>query len=96
MIFSLLNDNIETNIGAYAINMIQYYKMKYNFPEKKNINAENAYNYGLALPIGMHLTQNDYELIGKNINSLSKSWKNILHMDQEKIMLINLEKLEKM
>ena len=60
---NLKNKGIETNIGAYALHMIKYYKKKYNYFPDSSINAKNAYLKGLALPIGAHLNTENIRLI---------------------------------
>ncbi len=46
---------VETNIGAYALNCVSYYKKKYNLKDDDFPNAVSAYRKGLALPIGNHV-----------------------------------------
>jgi perosamine synthetase len=73
LINSLKFKNIESNIGASALHMIEYYRNKYNFASDRFINARKAGENGLALPIGNHLDSNDCIVIA---NSLSPDTNN--------------------
>jgi len=72
VIANLMSHGIESNIGAYAIHMIDYYKSKYNFSAIQYPNAKIAFENGLALPIGNHINQ---ENVSQVINALLK-WGN--------------------
>jgi len=61
---------IETNIGAYALNCISYYKNKYNLKDNDFPNAVSAYRNGLALPIGMHISVEEIHTITKYVSKL--------------------------
>jgi len=52
----LSNNKVQTNYGADAINLLTYFKKKYN-SNKKYINATTSFANGLALPIGSHITK---------------------------------------
>jgi len=55
----LKKNQIETNIGAYALQCLSYFKKKYGYQESDFPNAAIAYRRGLALPIGNHMTEED-------------------------------------
>ena len=74
MITALKKNGIETNIGAYALPMIKYYRKKYNYQEQNYPSALNSYRYGLALPIGSHINITDIQHI---YECLSKSFYNL-------------------
>jgi dTDP-4-amino-4,6-dideoxygalactose transaminase len=67
MINKLKENQIEANLGAQAINCTSYYKGKYNLKEDDYPNATTAWQSGLALPIGMHLTNQDIETVSGNL-----------------------------
>jgi len=71
LITALNKNGVETNIGAYALNMVNYYKEKYDYAEDSFDNAKKAYSKGLALPIGAHLGLKDYNIGTAIINSIS-------------------------
>jgi len=51
LISYLKNNGIETNIGAYAINCMSYYKNKYSFERSFMPSAVKAFKQGIALPM---------------------------------------------
>jgi len=59
----LSDAGIETNLGAYAIHLLRYYKSRYDLNGNDLCNAEKAYGRGLALPIGRYLNDHDIEFI---------------------------------
>lgn len=70
IILDLKKAGIETNIGAYALNMLNFYRVKYNFSRKAFSNAEIAFKSGLALPIGHHIQKADIKSIKNHLYSL--------------------------
>ena len=66
----LLKSGIESNIGAYAIPVLSYYKNKYNPDLNEFVNAMTAYNHGLVLPIGRHLNMENLFYIINSIKSI--------------------------
>lgn len=67
LIADLRDAQIESNLGAYALNVLTYYKNKYRYNKNDFPNAITAYKHGLALPMGMHLCRKDIELISKSL-----------------------------
>lgn len=63
LIVKLRNTQIESNLGAYALNTLTYYKNKYRYNNSDFPKAMAAYKHGLALPMGMHLCEKDIEFI---------------------------------
>ena len=61
----LKENNIETNYGAQAVHIQNYYKKKYDIKEDQFTNAKKAYYRGLVLPIGSHIHKDDILLIKK-------------------------------
>lgn len=59
-------NNIETNLGAQAINCLAFYQKRYNYKDVDYPNAAYLYKYGLALPLcqEMHI-DNILEVIDK-------------------------------
>lgn len=51
IIDNLLQQNIETNLGAQAIHMLSYYKEKYHYSDMEYPIAKKLYQQGLALPL---------------------------------------------
>jgi len=63
LITTLKKNGVETNIGAYALHMIKYYREKYNYQEQDFPSALNSCQYELALPMGMHINISDVQYI---------------------------------
>ena len=63
LIAFLRNNDIETNLGAQALNCLSYYKNKYQLNDNSFVCAEKAFKYGLALPIGNHIKKADIDYI---------------------------------
>jgi perosamine synthetase len=63
LIESLRAADIEVNIGAQALNCLDYYRRKYGYKPENFPNATRAYRQGIALPIGPHLTEDDIKYI---------------------------------
>jgi dTDP-4-amino-4,6-dideoxygalactose transaminase len=59
----LINNGVQVNYGAQALNVQYYYNNKYKLIEQFYINAEISYNYGVALPIGSFINK-------ENINTI--------------------------
>jgi len=70
-IIELLKKNgVQTNLGAQALHCLTYYRNKYNYKQEDFPVALNAYNHGLALPMGEHVDEVDIQLICKNIQEI--------------------------
>ena len=63
VIQELKNHQIESNFGAYAIHCLDFYRRKYAYEDKDFQNATLAYQQGLALPLGDHLTDEDISTV---------------------------------
>lgn len=63
LIENLLKENIQTNLGAQAINCLTYYKNKYNFTDQACKNASILYNHGLVLPLYGKLSEDNIKYI---------------------------------
>jgi len=70
---ALFKLGIESNIGAYAIPALTYYQNKYNLPLSGYPNAFTAWDQGLALPIGRHLSSDDLNYISNAILKLFRN-----------------------
>jgi dTDP-4-amino-4,6-dideoxygalactose transaminase len=70
---ALTTEGIESNIGAYAIPFLKYYQHKYKSEPEKYSNALAAYQRGLAIPLGVHLDDEDLNLI---VSTIQKAMKN--------------------
>jgi len=64
----LKGHQIETNIGAYALHCLSYFREKYGYPESDFPCAAAAYRRGLALPIGNHVTEEDVSRVVEAIS----------------------------
>lgn len=60
---TLFQEGIESNIGAYAIPYLTYYQKKYSISSDTCPNALAAFQRGLAIPLGIHLKNDDLMLI---------------------------------
>ncbi len=69
---ALKEEGIESNIGAYAIPYLTYYKEKYKIPEEACSNALFAFTNGLAIPLGIHLGEGDQKRITDIIINVMK------------------------
>lgn len=67
---ALKEEGIESNIGAYAIPELKYYKDKYKISEVACPNAHKAYKNGLAIPLGIHLGEEDQDRIIAIVKSI--------------------------
>ena len=67
---ALKSNGIESNIGAYALNGLSYYKSKYCLKDDDFPNAVSAYRRGLVLPMGNHLQVEDVEYIASIFREL--------------------------
>jgi len=67
----LRKNNIEVNIGAQAIHILQYFAEKYHAKAKDHKEAIQAFHYGLAFPIGSHISNEDVLTITRLINHYS-------------------------
>lgn len=63
IIKKLKEKGVETNYGAQALNCLTYFQQKYGYKADDFPVATNCYNYGLALPMGRHLTEKDVKEI---------------------------------
>ena len=64
---ALLAEGIESNIGAYAIPHLSYYKEKYSTDDNAFPAAQAAFQRGLAIPLGVHLQNEDLSHISSII-----------------------------
>ena len=69
-IIKLKQFGIEANLGAQAINCLQYYKSKYGFSNREYPNASTAYQNGVALPVGFHVTEENVIYISECIKKI--------------------------
>lgn len=67
LINHLNHHGIQTNYGAQALHVQKYFKKKYYYAIENFSNSINAYNCGLALPIGEHISHNEIEEIIQKI-----------------------------
>jgi dTDP-4-amino-4,6-dideoxygalactose transaminase len=70
VINALKESGIESNFGANALHILPYYKEKYKYKESDFPNALKAYQRGLALPIGPHITQKHIKYIAKTLKKI--------------------------
>lgn len=59
VIKQLAEENIQTNLGAQALNCLSYYQKKYGLTESSYPNASQLYKQGLVLPLHGKLTKED-------------------------------------
>lgn len=59
----LLKKGIQAGLGAQAVHMQTYYRDRYNFSPDDFPCAKAAYEQGLALPMGSHLSDRDVQAI---------------------------------
>lgn len=67
VIARLREKGIESNLGAQALNCLNYYKKKYKFKEQDFSNARELYDSGLVLPLYGKLRAVDIEYIAKSL-----------------------------
>lgn len=59
----LREKGVETNLGAQALHCLTFFAEKYGYQPDDYTNAREAYNQGLALPLGNHLKNGDLEKV---------------------------------
>jgi len=67
IIKQMFQNGIETNYGAQALQCLTFYRNKYCFHPGDYPNAKTAYNNGLALPVGMHLSKGDLTVVADTL-----------------------------
>ena len=65
----LFHNKIESNVGAQAIPLQEYYKKKYKIKHNDFPNAIKVFKNGLVIPIGEHISIEQTNMIAKKINS---------------------------
>jgi perosamine synthetase len=70
LMVSMKAAGVETNIGAQSLNCLTYYQRKYGHRPDDFPNAQKAYRRGLALPIGLHLTDDDIDRIAMTLTDI--------------------------
>ncbi|MBO1511735.1 DegT/DnrJ/EryC1/StrS family aminotransferase [Metabacillus bambusae] len=68
----MFEKKIETNLGAQAIHMLQYYKEKYNFDANTYPIAKRLYYNGLALPLHPALLKEEVHFICNTFKKILK------------------------
>jgi len=71
-IMKMKDKGVETTIGAYSMNLLQFYKNKYKKESNSYVNSERAFQSGVVLPIGKHLNIIDINRICDILKSLYK------------------------
>ncbi len=71
LILYLKNNKIETNFGAYALNLLLYYKNKYGFSDTDFPNASLSYKNGIVLPLSYELNDEEIDFIINKIKEYS-------------------------
>jgi perosamine synthetase len=61
--------SVETNYGAQALASMSYYKNKYRLDPMDFPNSKNSFEQGLALPLGLHITNEELKYVVESINS---------------------------
>ncbi len=69
LIKCLRESEIETNVGAYALHMLTYYKKKYSFIDEDYPNSYRLYRSGLVLPLYGKLSEKEVDYV---ISTLSR------------------------
>ena len=64
----LKKNGIESNYGAQALNMLDYFRRKYNLNKKNYANSCISYNQGVVLPLGNFTDISEIEKITKTIH----------------------------
>ena len=59
LILYLKNNNIESNYGAQALHVQNFFKKKYAIPKNRYKNSVVSFFSGIVLPIGSHVSDND-------------------------------------
>ena len=67
----LLDQGIETNYGANALEILSFYKEKYGSAKIMFPNALFAFQHGLALPMSHQMTEQEVNTVSENLKSLT-------------------------
>jgi len=63
-LISYMHENgVQTNFGANALHCLTYYREKYGYEKSDFPVARKAYEKGLVLPCGDHMSENDLEYV---------------------------------
>jgi perosamine synthetase len=73
MISYLYKNGVQANFGAHALHCLAYYRNKYNYAEDDYPAAKLAYERGLALPCGSHMSGNNVEFVCEKLLSYPQS-----------------------
>lgn len=66
----LRRNGVQTNFGAHALHCLTYFKDKYGYEDTDFPAARQAYEKGLALPVGDHLKTGDIEYIVETLKNV--------------------------
>lgn len=72
LISHLKDLGIETNLGAYALHCLMYYKQKYHYKDEDYPKTFQAFRHGLALPMGDHIKNKDISFIADKLRTSLK------------------------
>ena len=70
VIGQLKEEGIETNYGAYALNILNYYSNKYKYSREDCPNSVYAHKRGLVLPLGKHVSNKEIDYVIEKVNNL--------------------------
>ena len=68
LIHKLRDRCVETNFGAWALNLLTLYQREYGYTEDSCPNAVKAFRSGLALPMGGHVAVEDARWIAETLS----------------------------
>ncbi|MCP3876576.1 MAG: DegT/DnrJ/EryC1/StrS aminotransferase family protein [Desulfobacteraceae bacterium] len=64
---------VQSNLGAQALNCLQYFSKKYNFKDTDFPEATRLFYSGLVIPLYGSMTENDIKFISSTLKELLKS-----------------------
>lgn len=70
LIEKMLNNGVQTNLGAYSLNCLHYFRHKYDLDEHSFPIATKLYKQGLVLPIYGKLKASDIHLICEKLRAV--------------------------
>jgi dTDP-4-amino-4,6-dideoxygalactose transaminase len=74
IIENLLNEGIQSNLGAQALNCLSYFQNKYHYKPEDCPNAKELYENGLVMPLYGKLSSDEIDFISAKLKEHVTAW----------------------